>query len=360
MHDIVHLASQDSHGPTRPRVAVTRRSLPGSGLDRLALHADVIRWEATEPPNPAALESLVADADALLCLGNDRVDAALLDAAGPALRVVALASMGFDAVDQHAVAERGIVVSHTPGVLAETTADLAFALILMARRRLVDATDQLRAGGWDTFRMDDYLGLDIHGATLGLIGYGQIGRAVARRAHGFGMRVWHHDPHATAPGDLSQAVELHALLADADVISLHVPLTTQTRHLIGAAELAAMKPTATLVNTSRGGVIDENALLTALEHGQIHGAGLDVFETEPLRDHTSPLLAHPRLVVLPHVGSASHPTRAAMVDLAVDNILNVLSDRAASTPLPGTPPIPAAARPSPTVAPIGPLSAAIS
>jgi lactate dehydrogenase-like 2-hydroxyacid dehydrogenase len=334
------------HNLVRPRVAVTRRSLPGRGLDRLAPHADVIRWEATEPPDPAALQRLVAGADALLCLGNDRVDAALLDAAGPALRVVALASMGFDAVDQHAAGERGVVVSHTPGVLAETTADLAFALILMARRRLIDATDQLRAGGWDTFRMDDYLGLDVHGATLGLIGYGQIGLAVARRAHGFGMRILHHDPRATADDDLSHAVTLPDLLAESDVISLHVPLTPQTRHLIGTAELAAMKPTATLVNTSRGGVIDEHALLTALRLGHIHSAGLDVFETEPLRDTASPLLAHPRLVVLPHVGSASHATRAAMVDLAADNILHVLSGRAAATPLPGTRPVPSPAAPT--------------
>jgi lactate dehydrogenase-like 2-hydroxyacid dehydrogenase len=342
------------HNLVRPRVAVTRRSLPGRGLDRLARHADVIRWEATEPPDPAALQSFVAGADALLCLGNDRVDAALLDAAGPSLRVVALASMGFDAVDQQPAEERGVVVSHTPGVLAETTADLAFSLILMARRRLVDATDRLRAGGWDTFRMDDYLGLDIHGATLGLIGYGQIGRALARRAHGFGMRILHHDPHATADDALSQAVTLPDLLAESDVISLHVPLTPQTRHLIGTEELTAMKPTATLVNTSRGGVIDEHALLTALRLGHIHSAGLDVFETEPLHDTESPLLAHPRLVALPHVGSASHATRAAMVDLAVDNILHVLSGQAAATPLPGTRPIPAPA------APTGSATAAIS
>jgi lactate dehydrogenase-like 2-hydroxyacid dehydrogenase len=343
MPDVAEGAQNGSRGPTRPRVVVTRRSLPGSGLDRLARHADVVRWDATEPPDPAALQSLVAGADALLCLGNDRVDAALLDAAGPSLRVVALASMGFDAVDQHAAGDRGVVVSHTPGVLADTTADLTFSLILMARRRLVDATDHLRAGGWSTFRMDDYLGLDVHGATLGLIGYGQIGRAVARRARGFGMRVFHHDPNATRDDDLSHAVGLPALLADSDVISLHVPLTPRTRHLIGTAELAAMKPTATVVNTSRGGVIDEQALLTALRRGQIHSAGLDVFETEPLRDTTSPLLTEPRLVVLPHIGSASQTTRAAMVDLAIDNLVDVLSGRAASTPLPGTRPVPSPA-----------------
>jgi lactate dehydrogenase-like 2-hydroxyacid dehydrogenase/shikimate kinase len=334
---------------SRPHVAVTRSTLPGTGLERLASHADVIRWDGTTPPKPADLRALASGMDGLLCLGNDRVDAALLDAAGPRLQVVALASMGFDAVDQRAAVQRGAVVTHTPEVLAETTADLAFALILMTRRRLVAATDHLRAGGWTTFRMEDYLGLDIHGATLGLVGYGQIGRAVARRARGFGMRVLQHDPRATRDDDLSHAVTFQQVLTESDVVSLHVPLTPQTRHLIGAAELAAMKPTATLVNTSRGGVIDEHALLTALGLGQIHSAGLDVFEAEPLRDATSPLLSHPALVVLPHVGSASDATRAAMVDLAVDNILAVLTGRPAPTPLPGTPslPTPRAALPIP-------------
>ena len=319
-----------------PRVAVTRASLPGNGVDRLAAHADVVRYDGKEPPEPAALEALVSGANGLLCLGNDRVDGALLDAAGPSLQAVALASMGFDAVDQSAAAERGVVVSHTPGVLAETTADLAFSLILMARRRLVGATYHLRAGGWVSFRMGDYLGLDVHGATLGLVGYGQIGRALARRARGFGMRVLHHDPHATTDDDLSRAVGFSAVLAESDIVSLHVPLTQQTRHLIAASELAAMKPTATLVNTSRGGVVDEDALLTALRDGQIHSAGLDVFESEPLHDTASPLLHERRLVVLPHVGSATQATRAAMVDLAVDNLLDVLSGRPARTPLPGT------------------------
>ena len=337
----VQLAQDRPTGTSRPRVAITRASLPGTGLDRLAARADVVRWNGAEPPDPAALQALVAGADALLCLGNDRVDGALFDAAGPSLRVVALASMGFDAVDQHAAAERGVVVSHTPGVLAETTADLAFSLMLMARRRLIAATDHLRAGGWVTFRMDDYLGLDVHGATLGIIGYGQIGRAVARRACGFGMRVLRHDPHAADDG-LSEAVDFATLLAESDVVSLHVPLTPQTRHLIGAAELAAMKPTATLVNTSRGGVVDENALLTALRLRQLHSAGLDVFETEPLHDTASPLLAQARLVVQPHVGSATEATRAAMVDLAVDNLLEVLARRPAPTPLPGTSAVPRA------------------
>jgi glyoxylate reductase len=187
--------------------------------------------------------------------------------------------------------------------------------------------------------MDDYLGLDIHRATLGIVGYGQIGRALARRVHGFGMRVLRHDPHAADDG-LSEAVDFATLLTESDIVSLHVPLTPQTRHLISATELAAMKPTATLVNTSRGGVVDEHALLTALRLGQIHSAGLDVFETEPLHDTASPLLTQGRLVVLPHAGSATEATRAAMVDLAVDNLLAVLTGRPAPTPLPGTSAVP--------------------
>ncbi|GAA3787304.1 2-hydroxyacid dehydrogenase [Streptomyces phyllanthi] len=326
------------------RVLTTRPALPGGGLGRLADRFDLVCGEGRGRPEPAELRTLAAGASGMLCLGNDRVDAALLDAAGPSLKVVALASAGFDAVDRDAAAERGVVVTHTPGVLAETTADLTFALILMARRRLGAARDSLAAGEWDVFRMDDYLGLDVHGATLGVVGYGQIGRAVARRAHGFGMRLLHHSP--STPGDTqdppSRGVDLPTLLAEADVVSLNVPLTPETRHLVGAAELAAMKPTATLVNTSRGGVVDEEALLRALREGAIHSAGLDVFAREPMGAELSPLVREPRVVTLPHVGSATEATRAAMVDLAVDNILEVLAGRPARTPLPGGAALPSA------------------
>ncbi|MEU5031075.1 2-hydroxyacid dehydrogenase [Streptomyces milbemycinicus] len=325
----------------KQRVLVTRAELPGGGLARLASRAEVVR-PGTGKPGPAELAERAGGAAAILALGNDRVDAALLDAAGPALRVVALASMGYDAVDREAAATRGVVVTHTPGVLAETTADLAFALILMARRRLGAARDALAAGRWDLFRMDDYLGLDVHGSTLGLIGYGQIGRAVARRARGFGMRLLHHDPYApTAVADPeSRAVDLPTLLAEADVVSLHIPLTPGTRHLIGAAELASMKSTATLVNTSRGGIVDEDALLQAVRDRVIHSAALDVFEREPMGAELSPLVGEPHVITLPHIGSATEATRAAMVDLAVDNVLEVLAGRPARTPLPGSSPTP--------------------
>jgi lactate dehydrogenase-like 2-hydroxyacid dehydrogenase len=326
------------------RVLVTRATLPGAGLDRLAERAELVRWCGSDRPTGPQLQELAAGVSGIVCLGNDTVDAALLDAAGPGLKVVGLASMGFDAVHREAAASRGVVVTHTPGVLTETTADLAFALILMARRQLVAAGDSLRAGKWGLFRMHDYLGLDVHGATLGLVGYGQIGRAVARRATGFGMRVLHHDEFVTDDDGVSTSTDLQSLLGEADIVSLHVPLTPDTRHLIGAAELRAMKPTATVVNTSRGGVIDEAALLRALTDGVIHSAGLDVFEREPLGTEVAELTAQSRLVTLPHIGSATETTRAAMVDLAVDNVLDVLGGKPARTPLPGSSPLPGLSR----------------
>ncbi|MFI9760219.1 2-hydroxyacid dehydrogenase [Streptomyces sp. NPDC051963] len=321
------------------RVLATRENLPGRGLDRLSGAADVVAWPGAGKPGPADLAALAPGVNGVLALGNDPVDGALMDAAGPSLRVIALASMGFDNVDRAAAAERGIVVTHTPGVLAETTADLTFALILAARRRIGAAEASLASGSWELFRMHDYLGLDIHGATLGLIGYGQIGRAVARRAHGFGMRVLHHDPYAP-DDDLSASVDLPTLLTESDIVSLHVPLTEETRHLISTRELAVMKPTATLVSTSRGGVVDEEALLHAVRDGRLHSAGLDVFEHEPMGTELSPLVAEPHVVTLPHIGSATEATRADMVDLAIDNILDVLAERPARTPLPGSPAVP--------------------
>ena len=332
------------------RVLITRGRLPGGGLARLASRTAVVCRPGEDPPGPAELIELARSAggvSAILALGNDRVDAELLDAAGPDLRVVGLASMGFDGVDQRAAAEHGVVVTHTPGILAETTADLTFALILAARRRLGTARDALHAGAWDLFRMEDHLGLDVHGATLGLVGYGQIGRAVARRAAGFGMRVLHHDPAAPAGPSGSSldgpstSVALPQLLAQSDIVSLHVPLTDATRHLIGPAELRVMKPTATLINTSRGGVVDEAALLRALDEGTLHSAGLDVYAREPRGADVADLTSRPGLFALPHIGSATEATRAAMVDLAVDNVLDVLGGRPARTPLPGTKAVPA-------------------
>ncbi|GAA3569273.1 D-glycerate dehydrogenase [Amycolatopsis ultiminotia] len=320
------------------RVLSTRGQLPGPGLDRLAAQVGLIRGPAEARPTAAALQALATGVSGILCLGNDLVDAALLDAAGSQLRIVSLASAGFDGVDRAAAAERGVVVTHTPGVLAETTADLVWSLILMARRRLGAARDQLHAGAWTTFHLHDHLGLDVHGTKLGLVGYGQIGRAVARRAAGFGVHVLCHDPYSAPDDGLAEPADLETLLAQSDIVSLHVPLTATTHNLIGATELRAMKPAATLVNTSRGGVVDEKALLAALRAGTIHSAGLDVFEQEPRGADVADLVAEARLVALPHVGSATEATRSAMVNLAVDNLLAVLAGKPAHTPLPGTTP----------------------
>jgi glyoxylate reductase len=330
------VSPQAPESAARPRVAVSRSDLPGAATRALAEVAEVVEWPGAEPPTAEELRAFVAGCSGLLALGTDRIDAALLDAAGPSLQVVALASMGFDAADVAAAGERGVVTTHTPTVLAETTADLAFALILWARRRLRVAERTLLDGGWTTFRMGDLLGLDVHGARLGLLGYGQIGQAVARRARGFGMVVRHHDPLRPDGDGLSEPVGFDELVATSDVLSLHVPLTPATRGLVGAEVLARMQSTATLVNTSRGGVVDEDALLAALRAGTLHSAGLDVMEREPRSDPADPLLADGRLVVLPHVGSATEATRAAMVDLAARNITAVLTGSPAPTPIPRT------------------------
>jgi len=329
----------DETASARPVVAVSGLDLPGEVARRLAEVAEVRAWGHEAPPSPAELAELVRGCSALLAHGADRIDAALLEAAGPRLRIVALASMGFDAVDLAAVAAAGVTATHTPGVLAETTADLAFALILMARRRLRVATSILHAGRWGEVQPDDLFGRDVHGAQLGIVGYGEIGQAVARRARGFGMAVVHLA--RSHPGDdVSRAVDLDELVATSDVVSVHVPLTPETRGLVGRDFLARMKPTATLVNTARGGVVDEDALLEALAAGRLHSAGLDVMEREPRTDPADALFADERLVVLPHVGSATAATRAAMVDLAARNIAEVLAGRPAPTPIPGTPAVP--------------------
>lgn len=291
------------------------RSLPGGALDRLRAAHDVRVWPGTEPPPRAELVAGARAADALLSLLTDGVDEDLLDAA-PRLRAVANYAVGTDNVDLRAATARGIPVGNTPDVLTETTADLAFALMLAAARRLVEADAAVRAGEWPDWQPDAFLGHDVHGAVLGIVGFGRIGQAVARRAEGFGMTVLHNSR--------SGGVPLDELLARADFVSLHAPLTDATRGLIGTRELELMKPSAILVNTARGGLVDSRALEAALREGVVAGAALDVTDPEPLPpDH--PLLGAPNLVVAPHVGSASHRTRAAMADMAVDNLLAALA-----------------------------------
>jgi glyoxylate reductase len=322
-----------SMSSTHARVTVTRADLPGTGTDRLAGAYEVVTWPKAEVPTPSDLRELVAGASGVLAVGGDLIDGDFLDAAGPQLKVVAVSSMGYDKVDPQAAKDRGVMITHTPNVLADTTADLAFALILMARRRLGEASGSLLAGEWQGFSMSGYLGLDVYGSTLGIVGYGQIGRALARRARGFGMDVIHVSRTGRSD-ELSRAVDLPTLLAESDVVSVHVPLTPTTRHFIGATEIAAMKPTATLVNTARGPVVDQVALVHALRSGRIHSAGLDVFDQEPLGDSLQTLIDVPGLVMLPHIGSATMATRSAMVDLAVDNLLAVLAGESARTPIP--------------------------
>jgi glyoxylate reductase len=267
----------------------------------------------------------IAGADAILPQLVDRIDSAALDAAGPNLKVVSNYAVGLDNVDIPACTERGIYVGHTPDVLTDATADLAMTLLLSAARRVVEADKEMREGRYRGWRPDYLLGQELTGATLGVIGFGRIGRAVARRAaRGFSMRILAYDPAGVARSeDLDiEACSLERLLTESDFVSCHVPLTEETHHLIGEAELASMRHTAILVNTSRGPIIDEAALVEALRGGVIAGAGLDVYEREP--EMAEGLAQCSTAVLLPHLGSATWKTRAAMGELAARNILAVL------------------------------------
>jgi glyoxylate reductase len=266
-------------------------------------------WEHGRPPSREEIVARASEADGLLCMLTDPVDEALLDAL-PSLRVVSQMAVGVDNIDLRACTARGIPVGHTPGVLSETTADLAWALILAAARRVTEAERVLRSGGWRFWSPDLLLGRDVCGATLGVVGMGAIGQAVARRAEGFDMHV----VFATR-----ERSSLERVLREADVVTLHVPLTVETRGLIGSSELALMKPTAILVNTSRGGVVDEEALVDALRTRRLFAAGLDVYRTEPL-PADSPFLTLDNVVLLPHIGSASVATRERMARMAVANL----------------------------------------
>jgi len=300
------------------RVLVTRR-LPDGGLDPLAGH-DIVGPNADDTPfTHDELIALIADVDAVVCLLTDRIDAEVIGA-GRGLRVVSNVAVGYDNIDLRAAAAQGVVVCNTPGVLDETTADLALLLILAAARVASPAERDLRAGMWTGWGITDHLGHDVHHSTLGIVGYGHIGRAVARRASGFGMHVLHHSRHDT--GEPGYIADLDALLADSDIVSLHVPGGAATHHLIDARRLALMRPSAVLVNTARGTVVDEAALADALHDDRIFAAGLDVYEREP-QIHPR-LLSAPRTVLLPHIGSASFATRARMATMATAAVATVL------------------------------------
>jgi len=301
------------------------RELPGSALARLRAEHEVGVWAERLPPSAEELRARAREAHGLLSMLTDRVDAELL-AACPDLRAISNYAVGTDNVDLEAAAARGIAVGNTPGVLTESTADLALALILALMRRLPEGEAVVRSGGWLTWEPAALLGRDLHRSAVCVIGPGRIGRAVAHRVEGFGARVTF-----AGRGD-----GLAPLLAEADVVTLHCPLNDETRGLVGEPQLQAMKPEAYLVNTARGPIVDPAALERALREGWIAGAALDVTDPEPLpADH--PLLDAPNLIVVPHVASATHATREAMADLAVNNLLAAL----AGEPMPNAVTLPA-------------------
>jgi len=319
----------------RPRVFVARR-IPDEGLSAVSAACDTDVWPDELPPPRDELLRRVAGCDGILTLLTDRVDDELLDAAGSRLRVVSNYAVGFDNVDVSACARRGVAVGNTPGVLTETTADLAWALLMAAARRLPEGDRYVRAGRWRTWGPMLLLGPDVHGATIGIVGFGRIGQAVARRARGFGMEILYHDvtrlpDEVTAPLGASYA-PLDELLARSDFVSLHVNLTPETRHLINEATLASMKPTAVLVNTSRGPVVDQAALAAALRDGTIWAAGLDVTDPEPIA-MDDPLVGLDNCLIVPHIASATRATRGKMAAMAAANLLAGVRGELLPTPV---------------------------
>jgi glyoxylate reductase len=317
----------------RAVVVVTRR-IAEEALALLRASATVRLWDSDEPMPRAELRAAIADADGLLCLLTERVDAKLV-AAAPRLRIVANMAVGYDNLDLAALAERGIAATNTPGVLTETTADLAFALLLAAARRLPEGERYVRAGQWTTWGPLLLLGQDVHGATLGIAGLGRIGAAVARRAVGFGMQILYtaRTPHpAVEAATGARRVPFGELLAASDFLTIHLAYSAETHYLFDEATLRQMRPTAYLVNTARGPVVEPAALYRALREGWIAGAALDVTDPEPLpADH--PLLTLPDCLVVPHIGSASVATRTRMATLAAENVVAVLAGREPLTPI---------------------------
>lgn len=316
------------------RIVVTRR-IPDPALDVLRPAGEVWVSPHDRPLETGELHAAVAGAHAVVTLLHDRVDDAFLDAAGPSLRVVANVAVGYDNVDVAACARRGVVCTNTPGVLVDATADIAMALILASTRRMGEAERMIRAGGTWSWSMFFMLGTGLQGKTLGIVGLGQIGTATARRARAFGMRIAYagrRRADAALEAELdAKLLDLDDLLAAADVVSIHCPLSDATRHLIDTRRLGLMRPTAHLVNTSRGPVVDEAALAQALRDGTIAGAGLDVFEREPAIDPG--LLELENVVLIPHLGSATIETRTAMGVLAARNAVAVLAGEPPVTPI---------------------------
>jgi glyoxylate reductase len=317
-----------------PEKVLVTREIPSAGL--LALEPFDVRVLHERPPERGELIDAVRGVSGILSTATEKVDGEVMDAASEALRVIANMAVGYDNVDVEAAAGRGVVVTNTPGVLDETTADVAFMLLLAAARRLGEGERLLRAGRWKWWGPKQLMGRDIWGKRLGILGLGRIGQAVARRAKGFGMDVLYYNRSRKEEAEQelgARYMDLDELLETADFVSVHTPLTDETHHLIGPKELGRMKPTAILVNTSRGPVVDEGALAEALAGGRIFAAGLDVYEEEPV--------VHPKLlelenvVLAPHIGSASIETRDKMAALAAENIVAVLSGQEPKTPING-------------------------
>jgi lactate dehydrogenase-like 2-hydroxyacid dehydrogenase len=305
----------------KPRVFITRL-IPDEGLSLIREACEAEVWPGELPPPHAALVEKVRGADGLLCLLTDPVDAEVI-AAGARLKVISTYAVGYDNIDIAAATARGIPVGNTPGILTETTADFTFALLLAAARRVAEGDRTVRAGQWKTWGPTTLLGVDVHHAVLGVIGFGRIGRAVARRARGFDMTVLYYDPAAAVPEserEGARPVDLETLLRESDFISIHTPLNEATRRLIRSETLAMMKPTAVLVNTARGGVVDTQDLYEALRGGVIAYAALDVTDPEPIpADH--PLLSLDNVLIAPHIASASRATRGTMALYAARNLI---------------------------------------
>ena len=306
---------------SKPKVFITR-TIPDKGIEIIKDSCNVDVWLEDRPPSREELLQHLQGVDGLLCLLTDKIDAQVMDAAGSQLKVISNLAVGFDNIDIHAATARGIPVGNTPDVLTDATADFAFALIFSVSRRLMEGERYVRNGQWKTWNPMLLLGIEMKEATLGLVGFGRIGKAVARRAMGFDMRVIYYDPTETETHlDLNAtSVDFETLLKESDIISLHTPLTEKTRHLIDSTALSKMKPTAVLINTARGPIIDQNALYEALKQNHIFGAGLDVTEPEPLPPD-SPLLTLNNIVIMPHLGSASVTARNNMSWLAAKNLI---------------------------------------
>ncbi len=319
---------------SKPKILVARAVFPET-LARLQQHFDVKANQADEPWSAARLTDKLKGKVGALTTGSDRIDDAVL-AACPSLRICANMAVGYNNFDINAMTARGVLATNAPDVLTETTADFGFALLMATARRMTESEHFLRAGHWTTWRYDMFAGVEVHGTTLGILGMGRIGQGIAKRgAHGFGMKVIYHNRSRLEPALEAECAARYVgkeeLLRHADHLVLVLPYAAASHHSIGAAELAQMKPTATLINIARGGIVDDAALALALRERRIAAAGLDVFEGEP-RVHPD-LLTVPNVVLTPHIASATIPTRLAMANLAADNLIGFLTQKKPLTPL---------------------------